>query len=201
MASSVRELVKERSILTRERAAGLSSGAYLVSKLLVLGVISVLQSTLLVLIGVNTRPVHHPGAFLTAAPLLELIIGIAMLAVASMCLGLLVSAMVSTSEKAMPFLVLFTMVQVVLSGYVVPLANNVGLKQLAMIAPSRWGLAASASTVNLNLITAPNTVVDPLWKQTSQNWLRDMGIMVLLAVVFALLAYIKLRTLGPRRRK
>src|SRR6185369_6839979 len=35
MASSVRELVKERSILTRERAAGLSSGAYLVSKLLV----------------------------------------------------------------------------------------------------------------------------------------------------------------------
>ena len=165
MASSVRELVKERSILTRERAAGLSSGAYLVSKLLVLGVISVLQSTLLVLIGVNLRPVHHPGAFLTAAPLLELIIGIAMLAVASMCLGLLVSAMVSTSEKAMPFLVLFTMVQVVLSGYVVPLANNVGLKQLAVISPSRWGLAAAASTVNLNLITAPahghRPAVDP----------------------------------------
>ena len=44
-ASSVRELVKERSIYIRERAAGLSSGAYLASKLLVLGVISVLQST------------------------------------------------------------------------------------------------------------------------------------------------------------
>jgi ABC-type multidrug transport system ATPase subunit len=201
MASSVRELVKERSILTRERAAGLSSGAYLVSKLLVLAVISVLQSTLLVLIGVNTRPVHHPGAFLIAAPLLELIIGIAMLAVASMCLGLLVSAMVSTSEKAMPFLVLFTMVQVVLSGYVVPLANNVGLKQLSVISPSRWGLAAAASTVNLNLITGPATVIDPLWAQTSANWLRDMGIMIGLALIFALLAYIKLRSLGPRRRK
>jgi ABC transport system ATP-binding/permease protein len=200
MASSVRELVKERSILTRERAAGLSSGAYLVSKLLVLGVISVLQSTLLVLLGVSWRPIHHPGAFFTAAPLLELILGIALLAVASMCLGLFVSAMVSTSEKAMPFLVLFTMVQVVLSGYVVPLANNVGLKQLAVISPSRWGLAATASTVNLNEISlAPP--FDPLWKQTSANWLRDMGIMVLLAVVFALLAYLKLRTLGPRRRK
>ena len=45
MASSVRELVKERSILTRERAAGLSSGAYLISKLLVLGVISIGQSS------------------------------------------------------------------------------------------------------------------------------------------------------------
>jgi ABC-type multidrug transport system ATPase subunit len=201
MASSVRELVKERSILTRERAAGLSSGAYLASKLLVLGGVSILQSLLLVLIGVNTRPVHHPGAFLTAVPLVELILGIALLAVASMCLGLFVSAMVSTSEKAMPFLVLFTMVQVVLSGYVVPLADNVGLKQLSVISPSRWGLAATASTVNLNVITAPATVRDPLWNQTSQNWLRDMGFMAGLAVIFALLAYIRLRSLGPRRRK
>ena len=200
MASSVRELVKERPILTRERAAGLSSGAYLVSKLLVLGVISIGQSTLLVLLGVSWRPIHTPGAFLTAIPLLELILGIALLAVASMCLGLFVSALVSTSEKAMPFLVLFTMVQVVLSGYVVPLANNVGLKQLSVIAPSRWGLAAAASTVDLNHISlAPP--FDPLWTQTSANWLRDMGIMVGLAAIFALLAYIRLRSLGPRRRK
>ena len=200
MASSVRELVKERSILNRERAAGLSSGAYLVSKLLVLGVISIGQSTVLVLLGVSWRPIHHPGAFLTAVPLVEIILAIALLAIASMCLGLFVSAMVSTSEKAMPFLVLFTMVQVVLSGYVVPLANNVGLKQLAVISPSRWGLAAAASTVNLNEITA-TPPIDPLWTQTSQNWLRDMGMMIGLAIIFALLAYIKLRTLGPRRRK
>jgi ABC-type multidrug transport system ATPase subunit/ABC-type multidrug transport system permease subunit len=202
MASSVRELVKERAILTRERAAGLSSGAYLVSKLLVLGVISVLQSTLLVLIGVSWRPFPAQGAFLTGAPLIEVILGIAVLAVASMCLGLLVSAMVSTSEKAMPFLVLFTMVQVVLSGYVVPLANNPGLKQFSMIAPSRWGFAAPASTVNLNVLTPRGQgVVDPLWTQTSSNWLRDMGVMIGLAAIFALLAYVKLRTLGPRRRK
>ena len=114
-----------------------------------------MQSTLLVLLGVSWRQMPAHGAFLTGAPLLELILGIALLAVASMCLGLLVSALVSTSEKAMPFLVLFTMVQVVLSGYVVPLANNQGLKQLSMIAPSRWGLAATASTVNLNVITPP----------------------------------------------
>jgi ABC-type multidrug transport system ATPase subunit len=202
MASSVRELVKERSILTRERAAGLSSGAYLVSKLLVLGVISILQSTLLVLIGVSWRPIHHPGAFLTALPLVELILGIAVLAVASMCLGLFVSAIVSTSEKAMPFLVLFTMIQVVLSGYVVPLAHNPGLSQFSMIAPSRWGLAAVASTVNLNQISPhPISITDPLWTPTSANWLRDMGVMAGLALIFSLLAYLKLRTLGPRRRK
>src|SRR5690348_717374 len=202
MASSVRELVKERSILTRERAAGLSSGAYLVSKLLVLGVISILQSTLLVLIGVSWRQFPAQGAFLTGAPLIEVILGIAVLAVASMCLGLLVSAMVSTSEKAMPFLVLFTMVQVVLSGFVVPLAHNPGLSQLAMIAPSRWGLAAVASTVDLNQISPPHiSITDPLWNPTPAHWLRDMGVMAGLALIFTLLAYLKLRTLGPRRRK
>jgi ABC-type multidrug transport system ATPase subunit len=202
MASSVRELVKERSILTRERAAGLSSGAYLLSKLLVLSIISIGQSTILVLIGVSWRPIHTPGAFITAVPLAELILGIAVLAVTSMCLGLFVSALVSTSEKAMPFLVLFTMVQVVLSGFVVPLANDPGLKQFAMIAPSRWGLAAVASTVNLNEISPPHiSVTDPLWNPSSANWLRDMGVMIGLGLIFTLGAYLKLRTLGPRRRK
>jgi len=202
MASAVRELVKERSIYIRERAAGLSSGAYLTSKLLVLGVISILQSMILVLIGVSWRQMPAKGAFLTGAPLVELILGIALLAVTSMCLGLFVSAIVSTSEKAMPFLVLFTMVQVVLSGYVVPLAGKAGLSQLAMIAPSRWGFAAEASTVNLNVITPPKAgITDPLWAQTPQHWLRDMGVMAGLAVIFALLAWIRLRRLGPRRRK
>ena len=126
MASAVRELVKERSIYVKG-ATGLSSGAYLISKLLVLGVISILQSTVLVLLGVSWRPIHHPGAFLTAIPLLELILGIAVLAIASMCLGLFASAIVDTSEKAMLLLVLFTMAQVVLAGYVVPLADDVGL--------------------------------------------------------------------------
>jgi len=202
MASSVRELVKERSIYVRERAAGLSSGAYLFSKLLVLGVIAVAQSTVLVLIGVAWRPLPAHGAFLTGAPLVELILGIALLGVASMCLGLFVSAIVSTSEKAMPFLVLFTMVQVILVGAVVPLGKQPGLSQLAWIAPSRWGFSALASTVNLDKINPPLGLIgDPLWTQTSTNWLRDMGIMIGLAAVFTLLAWIRLRRLGPRRRK
>jgi hypothetical protein len=51
VANAVRELVKERPIYTRERAAGLSAGAYLWSKLVVLGLISAVQAVVLVLIG------------------------------------------------------------------------------------------------------------------------------------------------------
>ncbi len=201
-ASSIRELVKERAIYIRERAAGLSSGAYLFSKLLVLGVISIAQSVVLVLLGVVGRPLPPHGAFLTGLPLVELLIGVALLGLASMCLGLLVSALVSTSEKAMPVLVLLTMVQVILSGGVLALTGKAGLSQLAWLAPARWGFGALASTTNLNVITPTlGSFTDPLWAHSAGNWLRDMGILLGLGAVFMLLAALRLRSLGPRRRK
>ena len=121
-----------------------------------------------------------------------------------MCLGLLVSALVSTSEKAMPFLVLLTMVQVILSGGVVSLADKAGLSQLAWISPSRWGFGAVAATSNLNALTPQppgGNFTDPVWTNTAGTWLRDMGPMVALAVIFALIAWFRLSRLGPRRRK
>ena len=202
-ASSVRELVKERTIYIRERAAGLSSGAYLSSKLLVLGVIVVVQSVILVLLGLAGRPMPPQGSFLKSFPLFEILLAIAVLALASMCLGLLVSALVSTSEKAMPFLVLLTMVQVILSGGVISLVHKPGLSQLALIAPSRWGFGAVASTANLNVIspTAGGNFTDPLWTHDAATWLKDMGGQIALAIIFTLLAWFWLRRLGPRRRK
>jgi ABC transport system ATP-binding/permease protein len=203
MASSYRELVKERAIYIRERAAGLSSGAYVCSKLLVLGAISIVQSVVLVVLALAGRPMPPHGAFLTGFPFGELLLGIVVLCLASMCLGLLVSAVVSTSEKAMPFLVLLTMIQVILSGGVISLAGKPGLSELAWISPSRWGFGATASTVNLNVITpqVPGNFTDPLWRHSSETWLRDMGILVGLAVVFGLIAWLRMRRLSPGRRR
>ena len=143
------------------------------------------------------------GSFLKSFPLVEILLGIAVLALASMCLGLFVSAMVTTSEKAMPFLVLLTMIQVILSGGVISLANKAGLSQLALLAPSRWGFGAVASTANLNIISpsAGGNFTDPLWNHTAMTWLKDMGGQAALAIIFTLLAWFWLRRLGPRRRK
>ena len=201
-ASSVRELVKERPIYIRELAAGLSPGAYLLSKLTLLGAISIVQSCVIVLLGLVGRQMPAHGALLRNYPLPELLIAISVLAVASMCLGLLVSAFVSTSEKAMPFLVMLTMFQVILSGGVLPFNGMNGLSQLSWIAPARWGLAAAASTVNLNGIgLLPGTDADPLWRTSSGDWLRDIGITAGLAAICLLVTFIQLRRLGPRRRR
>ncbi len=151
-ANSVRELVKERAIYTRERAAGLSAGAYLVSKLLILAVISAVQSLILVGIGILGRKLPATGSFLHHLPLAELLIAMAVLSIVSMTLGLLISAMVNSSDKTMPLLVVGVMFQVILTGGIFPVAGKVGLEQIAWVAPSRWGFAAVASTVNLNVI-------------------------------------------------
>ncbi len=201
-ASSVRELVKERPIYIRELAAGLSPGAYLLSKLTLLGVISIVQSCVIVLLGVVGRELPAHGALLKSFPLLELLIAVAVLAVASMCLGLMVSAFVSTSEKAMPFLVMLTMFQVILSGGVLPFNGMNGLSQLSWIAPARWGFASLASTVNLNGIgLLPGTDADPLWTTSSVDWVRDVGITAGWAVVYLLVTLVQLHRLGPRRRR
>jgi len=201
-AAGIRELVKERPIYVRERAAGLSSGAYLCSKLLVLGLISIVQAVLIVGIGLVGRKLPPTGSLLTSMPLVELLLAIGVLAFASMCLGLLASAFVSTSEKAMPFLVLLTMVQVVLSGGVFGLAGTAGLNQLSWLAPSRWGFGAAASTANLNVINpSMNNKPDPIWRHDARTWLMDMGLQLVLAFVFTVIAWRRLAGLSPGRRR
>jgi ABC-type multidrug transport system ATPase subunit len=202
IANAVRELVKERPIYTRERAAGLSPDAYLLSKLIVLGFVSAVQAVVLVAIGLAGRPLPKHGVVLSGAPLVEIMLAMALLAIASMTIGLLISAVVNSSDKTMPLLVVAVLVEVVLSGGIIRLNNMAGLEQLAWLSPSRWGFAAAASTVDLNKVTPPppGNTPDPLWNHTPHVWFLDMGVLLALAVVFASITWWRLRQASPGRR-
>jgi ABC-type multidrug transport system ATPase subunit len=199
--SSIWELVKERTIYVRERAAGLSAGAYLSSKLIVLGVICILQAVVLAAIGLLGRPLPLTGSFLVHAPFAELVIGIAVFAVTSMCLGLMVSSLVTTMERTMPLLVLTIFVQIMLSGGVVPVGGMV-INQISWLVPGRWGYAAVASTVDLNRLLPPgSSTINSLWQHQASTWLTDIGAMIALSVVFILITWWRLNRLSPGRRK
>jgi len=198
--NAVRELVKERAIYSRERAAGLSTASYLGSKLAVLGFISGVQAAIMVLIGLATRTLPPSGSLLHGFPLAELIIALALLAVVSMALGLFISASVNTSEKTMPILMVVVVVEVVLTGGVFAIAGKVGLEQVAWLSPSRWGYALTASTSNLNKIFPPTGTVDHLWDHTGHQWLMNMAALAILGLVFAFLAWWQLLRQGPARR-
>ncbi len=199
--SSIFELLKERNIYVRERAAGLSSGAYLGSKLIVLGVISVVQALIVAVIGLAFRPLPTHGSLLTSAPFPELLIGVAVFAVASMCLGLAASALVRTINQATPFLVLIIFIQIMLSGGVFAV-SGAGINQISWLIPGRWGYAAVASTADLNhLLPAGSQQINSLWDHQSSTWLTDIGGMVVLSIVFVVIAWWRLNRLTPGRRK
>ncbi len=199
--NSVREIVKERPIYSRERSAGLSAGAYLMSKLIVLGVISAFQAVLLVLIGLTGTTFPPKGALLPI-PLVEVMLSVALFGIASMAIGLLVSSAVSTAERAMPLVFLLVMVQVVTTGGIFAIHGKVGIEEIAWFTPSRWGFAANAATTDLNTIggfTAAHSP-DPYWNHTAKAWIIDMAAMAALFVFYSCLTWWRLNKLGPLKR-
>lgn len=198
MANSVREIVKERDILERERMAGLSIGAYLSSKVLVLGVLTVLQTLVIVVVGLLGRTMPAHGAVIGPA-FAEILVAVAVLCLVSMFVGLMVSALVTKGEQTMPALVVITMVQVVLAGVVFPLKGP--SSYIADIAPARWGMGALASTTNLNEISGPSVKADALWAHTAVQWSTDMGVLIGIGLLCLLVARWRLGRIGPGRKK
>ena len=113
-AAGLREIVKERAILDRERATGLSMSAYLLSKAAVIGVACLVQATLLTILS-TARAAGPPEGALLPAGRLELILGAAAMTFVGMTLGLLISSVVATSEQAMSLVVLVIIFEYLLS--------------------------------------------------------------------------------------
>jgi ABC-type multidrug transport system ATPase subunit/ABC-type multidrug transport system permease subunit len=184
-ANAVRELVKERVIYQRERAVGLSRSAYLMSKVVVLGTITVLQAVVLTLVALLGVDLSAPGGEgVLMPPLAEITVAVALLAFTAMMLGLLVSALVRKEEVTMPLLVLLAIVQVVFCGALLKLDGVPGLEQLSWLVPSRWALGAMAGTVGLARIVPGDLTGDPLFKHSAGVWLLNIGMLVVLSAVF-----------------
>jgi ABC-type multidrug transport system ATPase subunit/pSer/pThr/pTyr-binding forkhead associated (FHA) protein len=184
-ANSVRELIKERVIYERERATGLSRSAYLMSKVFVLGMITVLQGLLVGVIGFSSREIPEEGLIFGSATMLELSVPIMALGFTSMMFGLIISSLVKTAEKTMPLLVMFAIIQVVFTGCLFALHGSIGVNQFSFLMPSRWAVAASGATLDFNKISPPETAGDndPLWEHTAGAWAMDMGALLVLGVI------------------
>jgi hypothetical protein len=187
-ALTIRALIGEQAIFRREQAVGLSTTAYLLAKIAVFAVFAVLQSaivTVITIIGKGWGPGSaESGAFISGRNL-ELFIDISMTCVASAMVGLALSALARSAEQIMPLLVVTVMSQLVFSGGMIPVTDRVVLDQLSWITPARWGFAASASTIDLTrLVPPPLLPADSHWKHTPTVWLVNIGILLLLCIVY-----------------
>ncbi|MER5254547.1 FHA domain-containing protein [Streptomyces sp. NPDC002855] len=184
-ANSVRELIKERVIYERERATGLSRSAYLMSKVIVLGVITALQGVIICGIGFATRDLPEEG--LIFPPAVEICLVIIALGFTSMMFGLVISSLVKTAEKTMPLLVMFAIVQVVFTGVLFQVYGSPGLEQFAWLMPSRWAIAGAGATLDLAHLMPPWDPkkpgdLDPLWEHSAGQWGLNITILLLIGV-------------------
>jgi len=197
-ANAIREVVKELPVYYRERSVGLSRSAYLASKMIVLGALTTIQVALLVLIA--TRGAAGPTtSILPGSPLLELIADVALGGVAAMALGLLMSTMVSSSEKAMALVPVVFIVMWLFSGQAVDLQQRPAMRTLGYLTSANWSMSLAASSSGLCAIedeaiaaqsaalpAAPGAepaelVHDARWEHSGRQWLLGVAALVFLS--------------------
>lgn len=192
LSTGIQEIVKENPVRKREQSVGIRTSTYVASKVLILGVIVILQIIAFTYIVLFGRPVPASGMFLDSSKV-EITLICASLGVCSMLLGLLISSILSSSEQAMPTLVGMTMIQVVLSG-ALPLEASGVINQVSKIVPSYWAnnaLSASVDLVQLNLVS--DELLQNRWVATSSNVTTCLSLVALFSVTFIGLTLLRVR--------
>lgn len=141
-----REIVKEAAIYNRERTVNLGILPYLFSKIVVLGLLCLFQSAVLVGVVELGEPLHQ-GIFLP--PFLETYITLALTSLAGLMVGLAISAIAPNNDRAISFVPIILIPQVIFSGAIIPLKDWV-TQILAAIFPTRWAMAALGSSTGLH---------------------------------------------------
>lgn len=142
--NSAREIVKEDPIYRRERAVNLGIIPYLFSKIIVLGILCLLQSAILVIM-VNLVSPLTGGIFLPA--FIEIYITMALTSLNGLMIGLTLSALAPNNDRAMSFVPILLIPQVIFSGILFKLD---GIAQfLSAFFAARWAMIGMGSTIGL----------------------------------------------------
>ena len=188
-------IVKEVAIYRRERAVNLGIVPYLSSKILVLGVLCLLQSAVLVLLVNQAAPLQR-GVFLN--PVLEIYITLVLTSLAGLMVGLAVSATAPNNDRALSFIPIIVIAQVIFSGIIFPL-DNFFLKFLGIFFAAGWAIAGMGTSMGLHsdklgqddcsYVTSPNNCAyrGDLFVSVNQVDAHGAAIGHLLLVWFALI--------------
>ncbi|HLH60100.1 MAG TPA: ATP-binding cassette domain-containing protein [Ktedonobacteraceae bacterium] len=144
--NGVRAIVREVPIYRRERMVNLGIVPYMFSKIVVLGILSLLQSAVLVYI-VNLKAPYHQGIILP--PFAEIYISMALTSLAGLMIGLLLSALAPNTDRAMSLVPLILIPQVIFSGVVFNL-NSPILQAIGALFAARWAISGMGSTIGLH---------------------------------------------------
>jgi ABC transport system ATP-binding/permease protein len=133
-SNAARELVGEAAVYRRERMYNLRIGPYLLSKLVVLALFALVQAILFS----SILSLRYANASLPWQDLGGTMLFVWLITLVATMIGLLISALVNTVEKAMTVVPLVLIPQVMLAGVVAPFTSG-AVEFLSYLSPSRWG--------------------------------------------------------------
>lgn len=203
MLNAIQEICKERSIMKREYMTGLSLSAYVCSKMIVLGVLCLIQSLLIT--GVFSQMVGLPEEGILAHPFLELLTTTFITAVSSTAMGLFVSSLFTNADRAMTVAPILLMPQILFSGLIFKLSGATEI--ISWFAVCRWSMEGYGTSANLNDLTLklqqegimlPHEA-ESFFDFTASHLLTSWGILILFTFVFLLLARLVLSRIGKEK--
>ncbi len=197
--NSIQEVCKERTVLKREVAVNLRILPYIMSKVVVLGILCLLQSVLLV--SVVSLFIKVPQTSFTGSMFLEVILITCVTAMTATSMGLLVSALVANSDRAMGLAPLLLIPQILFSGVLFKLKGITEL--ISYFAVSRWSMAGFGILFDINKLPLsvtvenpgfpmPKRVVDKMFERSFQNLTINGGILILFGIICLILGIIAL---------
>ena len=144
--NGAREIVKESAIYSRERAVNLGILPYMFSKIVVLGMLCLFQSAVLVFVVELGEPLKQG---ILMPPVLETYITVALTSLAGLMIGLAISAIAPNNDRAISFVPIILLPQVIFSGAIIPLKDWF-TQIMASIFPTRWAMVALGSSIGLH---------------------------------------------------
>ncbi|NWJ47276.1 MAG: FHA domain-containing protein [Chloroflexi bacterium] len=144
--NSAREITKENAIYLRERMVNLGVVPYILSKVIVLAILSLVQTLMLVGIVLLIVGVPPHGVFFSA--FFELCLGVFLTTLGGVGMGLFISTIASNTDKAISIVPVILIPQIILAGVIFDL--NGPSKALSYATVSRWSLEALGTSADLN---------------------------------------------------
>lgn len=153
LLNTIQEVNKERVILKREYMGNLKLPVYMLSKYIVQGVISLIQAVILVVTFVLVKGTPNCKGVIISNATAEMIVLIFLTIYASAGMGLLLSSITKSADRAMAIAPFVLIIQLIFSGILFELTG--ATDKISYVTFSRWAMESVGSTCDLNELEPP----------------------------------------------
>lgn len=172
------EIVKEKAVYQRERMINLEIMPYVFSKIVVLSLFGLFQTgVLLFVLGWKVDfPTFDDNKLLFFSTHAEIYLTLALAMIASICMGLAISAFVKSRDAVIYIILVLLIVQIVFSGALFDLPGAAG-ELISRLTPTRWSLETLGAVVDINALREQSRVkVEKSGREYIEKMDFDLGI-------------------------